>query len=174
MREYFSIMGSPLSEAGVVNSVIIYNASDIPELTGGRYVASEGVRYMLRCYLKLIDSKGYEIGRSPSFGLESKSGGETNTWIYRGYVIEFTTISNDYVSSYERDELISNWVSILGSSVPGFGAGSMIRVRHGSRGKMLYGSVQSYSGKYGGVGIDEIIEGSIGGKAITIRAGETM
>lgn len=163
-------VGRPSPIKQIENSSIIYSPPQETILAGGRFLATAGVRYLIRGYLKLVDSKGYEIGQSPSYGSSSQIGGGTNTWVYRGYITDYTVISETFEQVLEAEERLSGWKSVIDYPIIDFGVSDKVKFRHGGRRLILDASVEVYGGKFSDYGIDEIIYNELRAKPITLRA----
>lgn len=168
-------MASPL--APYAFSYLLIAQVGAPTIVGGRITIAETSKYLVKCYFSRQDSSGTTTGAdyvptktSPGEMLPGASG---QVYLYRGYGLQYVQV----VDGYELGEdviPVTGWATLASSDVPNWlHDGVECECLHGNE-AAKYAKIEKMSGKYGGLGIDQIISASIQGIPLTITCGELV
>jgi len=139
----------------------------------GRYVAAEGQKYLVKCFMKRAQYTGVSSG-SKKIPLESQldgammPGASGDSFYYRGYALEQAEVASDFEIGDSEALLVWTQITAQPAYLP---AGKQVEFVFGDD-KPLIGRVERSSGIFGGQGIDEIIYKEMGGVQLQITGGE--
>lgn len=167
-------MASPL--APYINSRVLTASEGAVSLVNGRFEASVGDTYLVRCFMKRTQYSGVSSG-SKKIPLESQLDGEMmpgasgDQFYYRGYALEYAVVPVDYDPTTDDESLLTftQVTSQLDILLPN----REVRFFFGDEKESL-SRVQRSTGIFGGQGIDEIIYKEIGGVQLQLTAGEVQ
>lgn len=168
-------MTSPLLP--YANTYLLATSSGTPQVQNGRITSGIGTQYIIQCYLKRQESSGTTTGAdslpsgSNSTGPFQGVGGDV--FLYRGYALRYAPLLTILGDDDPIPEPL-DWVSLASDMVPLWLVNGLSVVhRHGNE-PAKKGSIKQITGKYGGVGIDDIVSQNIGGIPIVVRSGEVI
>lgn len=158
-------------------SYLLITATGAPSVVNGRIVMAEGSKYLVQCYFSRQDSSGVTTGADyyPTKGSpgETLPGASGQVYLYRGYGLQYVQV----IDGYELGEdviPVTGWATLVSSDVPDWlYDGVECECLHGNE-AAKYAKIEKMSGKYGGLGIDQIISASIQGIPLTITCGELV
>lgn len=157
-------MASPLLE--FANAKVLILVSDAVERNiDGRFYVNDNAYHLLICYMKRTQYSGVTSGSrkiplASELGGDMLPGGSGDEFYYRGYALEKTTIlSNDPwaqlgdTDGYTFTPVTGSESFLRPQSEAMFSFGTQAPMR---------ATIQRCNGKFGGIGIDEIIYPAIG------------
>lgn len=161
-------MTSPLLSYS--NASLLITAQGEPSIENGRVVTTAGTSYVVQCYLTRQQSTGTSSGAdylptqtSPGEILPGSSG---VVYLYAGYALRY--------GQGDLDNEPTVWTTLPGEEVPSWlTAGTNCKHKQGDE-QPKHCLIERTSGKYGNIGIDQIINKEIGGIPLLIRSGELM
>lgn len=157
------------------NSRILIASQGDVSLVNGRWVEAEGDSYLVCCFMNRSQYSGVSSG-SKLIPIPSQLNGEMlpgasgDQFYYRGYALEYTTVPADYdlelgdESGLVFDQVLTQYTWLA--------TGSECLFRFGQDPIMPAAKIQRSSGRYGGLGIDEIIYKEIGGVELQLTSAE--
>jgi len=144
-------------------------------LVNGRWVEAEGDSYLVRLFINRQQYNGVSSG-SKMIPIPSQLDGEMmpgasgDQFYYRGYALDFAPVPFDWdLETSDEAGLVFTQVT---TQYTWLSTGTECRFRFGQDPIMAAAKIQRSSGRYGGMGIDEIIYKEIGGVEIQITGGE--
>ena len=166
-------MASPL--LGYANSRILVPAQGEVSLVNGRWVEASGDSCLVKCFLSRQQYSGVSSGSKlipiPSqLNGEMMPGASGDQFYYRGYALEFCTVSSDW-DLYSADDSGEAWQQVV-TQHPWMATGTECQFRFGQDPVMSAAKIQRSSGKFGGQGIDQIIYKEMGGVELQLTGGE--
>tara|TARA_Y100000004_G_scaffold48054_1_gene52915 strand:- start:2814 stop:3314 length:501 start_codon:yes stop_codon:yes gene_type:complete len=165
-------MASPL--LAYYNGRIKATTQGTVSIVNGRPVASGGIVYVVKCYIKRMQYTGVTSGSKP-LPLESQlegrmlPGASGDQFYYRGFALQKAPLGNgDWLGDLSGLTFtdITAQESFL---LPGI----EVEFKFGNDPDM-FATVQRSSGQFGGDGIDEILYPALGGVEIQLTASEVI
>jgi hypothetical protein len=162
-------MSSPLLP--YENARLLIQAPGTVEMSSGRITPQAGVNYLFKCFLKRADSTGTESGaqKLPSQPGNVLPGASGQVSLYRGYAIQYAIIAGSFSLGAEDNDDFS-WIEIK-KRPPWLFTGMSGFLQVGTN-SVVSAIIQQASGKFGGMGIDELVYREIGGVPVIISGGE--
>lgn len=165
-------MASPLLP--YINSRILVISTGIPDVVGGRIVAADGQKYLIKAFMKRTQYSGVSSG-SKKIPLESQldgrmlPGASGDQFYYRGYALQYAAISDnfDWLAGNESSLSFTNITSQFEWALPG----REVDFRFGND-PVMKAQIERSSGIFGGQGIDKIIYKEIGGIELQLTGTE--
>jgi len=164
-------MASPLLP--YANARVLVTAEGVVSKVNGRFVATVGQKYLVKCFMKRAQYTGVSSG-SKKLPLESQldgammPGASGDSFYYRGYALESAAVDPDFMLGDAETGL--TWAPI--TDQPAYlPAGATVELGFGNE-KPLAGRVERSDGIFGGQGIDEILYSEIGGVQLQITGAE--
>lgn len=174
-----TISSSPLLPYSNASIVISYGDTITPQIIDGRYSLGGGntVRYLVECYLVRVQASRTDTSIGSASGYRDNTVGvQLNRFLYRGYCLRYTTISDTF--QHGTDSEVGFTYTDIGQpngEVPIFLNNDMgnrhITIRHGKQ-FIGDGYIEIMGSVYGSVGIDRIIYAEIGGIPIVLRGSD--
>jgi len=169
---------SPLYQ--LINSSVLIEIPAAPGIINGKYTdTGSATRYLIRSYLQRIEGTGTSTGQQRTFGaLVTTGGGATNSWLLRGYGIEYYQLqpADNFVHGASEENF--NYSPILVGNPPSLAIGLLnnarVTVRHGNYPKIFRGTLKSIGGKYQGEGPDKTIYYELQGIPVSIGSSEDV
>ena len=165
-------MASPLLP--YANARVLVTAEGTVSIVDGRFVTAAGNKYLVKCFMKRAQYTGVSSG-SKKLPLESQldgrmmPGASGDSFYYRGYALEYAIVPPTFDPEVD-DETGLTWVAVTGQPAWLF-TNEAVRFYQGNE-KPMEGRVERSSGKFGGLGIDQILYKEIGGVELQITGGE--
>ena len=169
-------MASPLLP--YVNAYLYVERPGAITVTDGRITTGIGSRYVFKAYLKRQDAPTTETGskKIPKANNDGTilPGAAGEYFLYRGYLLEVSNISNTFDFENATVSVLSNLTYDKVAARPNW-------MVPGMDGYFKFGDefskffrFERNSGVFGGVGIDDIIYYEIGGLPVVISGGEVQ
>lgn len=167
-------MASPL--LAYANSRVLIDGQDIPTIVDGRIVTTCDCKYLVKCFMKRMQSTNTTSGSIPvpvptSRGGEMLPGVRGDKFYYRGYALQYVEIgvNDDWLTAPDS---AFTWINIT-QQYAWMLPGREIRMKFGND-PILESKIERSSGRYGGMGIDEIVYNEIGGIEFQVTGGEVQ
>lgn len=168
-------MTSPLLP--YANSWLLINIGNTPSVVNGRVVQSVISYRIVQCYLKRQQSTGTSTGgdyvlSQTQANLETGSAGGV-VYLYRGYALGYIALNTKPDFNTFNVSGSSYTPFNLTNSVPWMTSGVTGLHRQGIE-KPAHFSFESVGGKFGDLGVDQIVNEAIEGIPIVIRSGQVL
>lgn len=166
-------MTSPLLE--YANAYLIATGGLVISRNNGRIITSGGQRYLVQAFMKRQQAPTTETGSKKVPKAQNDgtilpgAGGEY--YIHRGYALRYAVISSGFILGVTD---LSGLVFSNFTSQPQWlltGGNGEYKLGNDPVG---YYTIDSSSGAYGGVGIDQLIYSEVGGIPLVLSVGETQ
>ena len=157
------------------NGGLLVPSQGAVSLVNGRWVEAEGDSYLVRLFINRQQYNGVSSGSKllpiPSqLDGEMMPGASGDQFYYRGYALDFTPVASGWdLETSDETGLVFTQVT---TQYTWLATGTECEFRFGQDPIMSAAKIQRSSGRYGGMGIDEIIYKEIGGVEIQITGGE--
>lgn len=167
---------SPLTT--LLNSEISVNISSIPAIVNGRYGEGMQQRYVLKAYLQRGAGEGTDDGELPSYGSRASSGGgATSSWLFRGYILEYTKVPNDFelgsrLGGYKFESILTDGDAPK-VAIPLYPS-MQCKLRHGDMRTIHNAEIVMIGGRYQGLGPDRTIYMELRGVQVLIKGSLTI
>lgn len=152
------------------NALLAVTSEGTPSIEDGRVITASGTTYVVQCYLTRQQSTGTSSGAdylptqaTPGDVLPGVSG---VVYLYAGYALRYGEGS--------LEALPTSWTELPGTEIPSWlTTGIMCQHKQGNE-QVKHCMIERTSGKYGNIGIDQIINQEIGGIPLLVRSGDVL
>jgi hypothetical protein len=152
-------------------SYVLLGQEGAPTVVDGRFVSTEEQKYLVHCYLGRVDvATDYPNATSK---LPDFSGASGVSYVYRGFALRYAPVPALYVLGETGLDGL-NWTTLSAANRPEW-------LSPGATGRHLQGNEKTKqcrivraTGRYGGLGIDELMSNSINGLPVTILSGDIL
>lgn len=167
---------SPLDIIQNASIVITVNTAGEPILQDGRYISGPSTRYLMQCYLYRTQatSRATGIGFSSDFKDDIKDGANLSTHTYKGYIIRYGSISNEFQHGVSNEGII-NYQDVIdsnGNISSGFPNNNLRSINDTTLRLGEYGVINcriiNLGGVYGSSGIDRTLYSELKGVPISV------
>ena len=156
------------------NGRLLVPSQGAVSLVNGRWTEAEGDSYLVRLFINRQQYNGVSSGSKlipiPSqLDGEMMPGASGDQFFYRGYALDFAPVVSGWdLETSDEAGLVFTQVT---TQYTWLATGTECQFRFGQDPVMAAAKIQRSSGRYGGLGIDEIIYKEIGGVELQVTGG---
>lgn len=167
-----TISSSPLLPYSNCEGVYYSDRNSEVAISNGRLDITSTAGYYLQLFLRRAESSGTDSGVRliPNQESTKLAGYKGQSFIYRGYVIGYANISNEFTLGTSTTSGLN--IQSINSRPQWLTIGGNLDIIFGDSDRVMHTQIITASGKYGSAGIDDTIMNEIRGVPITLIASE--